>query len=952
MMQVAVVALSSAARVAVAAEGRPDRYVAEFADLSVQVAPEVTEWHEPAAQPKLAGKPIFDATNPARSIIDTDLRPAPRGRAYVEFFGGDVLPGSVEAFASGAESPYRREFPHLLVDVQGAWGLPDAPRGAPVRVLERFVKRVVWQRRASERYEPGTLFFNDGRKLKYRAARWNPASVSLLLEQETTEVPLAEIAELHLPARDSWQTYLEQLALISPECTTTLVQWETTTGLRATGSLERFQARALGNAANPDVWYHLLQPAWSLDGLWVWHRTIRVRRHFRPEQPPLSCFEPSAVEQKSTFGGRAAWQRDRSVQGSPLRSGGRLFADGVGVQSYTALTWQLPGSVKAFHSRVGLDALANNGGCALAWVQWDAPPLPDGKPPAYRSPLLIGSTSLVDTGWLPAPAGTKSLTLVADPAHAERPSGADPFDVRDLVNWLEPELQLDLPAMQAAVHAQATRLLPAWEGWTLEQVDLGPVRFGNHWENNPAEPQFRVHIGARVPFLTWSRQLKLQPRHKWLMFAVSRPDKDTTPSQLQVRIDGEPVAEFEVPLRIQAADPDPLLIDLARWQGRDVRIEITHLPGGPQALIDWQGIAILDHRPGVLPVFEDQPRFAAEMVPGEGTARLDHDDPFTGTASLLVSSADVGAAQLPGLAARIRRDPQLGEYRYLVFAWKKTEGTRIALRLAQDGRWGPDAATDDSFSLRYDAGVGEKSHGAARRLDNRLPAEWAVVTRDLFQDFGAFNLTGLGFSAVDGGTARFDRIYLARTPQDAARGPAAEPSQPLALFEDQQSILAALAQGNGQAVLDAQDNFSGTRALKVTPQVRMGPAIPGWEFRIRENPGPDEYRYVRFAWKKTGGKQLLLQFAADGQFGPLKANPNAALRYAAGPLNAATMPAIALSEEVPAEWTVVTRDLFADFGEFTLTGLSLAPLDGTQAFLDQLYLARTKEDLDILPTKD
>jgi hypothetical protein len=54
-----------------------------------------------------------------------------------------------------------------------------------------------------------------------------------------------------------------------------------------------------------------------------------------------------------------------------------------------------------------------------------------------------------------------------------------------------------------------------------------------------------------------------------------------------------------------------------------------------------------------------------------------------------------------------------------------------------------------------------------------------------------------------------------------------------------------------------------------------------------------------------------------------------------------------VADKVPApRFEVVTRDLFADFGEFTLTGLGFAPVDGQAALFDHIYLARTLHDLD------
>ena len=44
---------------------------------------------------------------------------------------------------------------------------------------------------------------------------------------------------------------------------------------------------------------------------------------------------------------------------------------------------------------------------------------------------------------------------------------------------------------------------------------------------------------------------------------------------------------------------------------------------------------------------------------------------------------------------------------------------------------------------------------------------------------------------------------------------------------------------------------------------------------------------------------------------------------------------------------VVTRDLFADFGAFTLTGLALSPMDGDFALFDHIYLGRSVRDFEL-----
>jgi hypothetical protein len=67
---------------------------------------------------------------------------------------------------------------------------------------------------------------------------------------------------------------------------------------------------------------------------------------------------------------------------------------------------------------------------------------------------LIGSDEVIDTGTIELPrssTGRRVLLLVADSEHEGRPPGADPFDIRDSMDWLEPHLELDLRRLKADV---------------------------------------------------------------------------------------------------------------------------------------------------------------------------------------------------------------------------------------------------------------------------------------------------------------------------------------------------------------------------------------------------------------------------------------------------------------------------------------------------------------------
>jgi hypothetical protein len=171
------------------------------------------------------------------------------------------------------------------------------------------------------------------------------------------------------------------------------------------------------------------------------------------------------------------------------------------------------------------------------------------------------------------------------------------------------------------------------------------------------------------------------------------------------------------------------------------------------------------------------------------------------------------------------------------------------------------------------------------------------------------------------------------------------PQKALAVFEDQPEFVANLKDGGGTAALEAADKYSGTHSVKVTPDQRFNAQLPGLGVKIREKPGPGEYRYLRFAWKKRGGQAICLQLNHDGRWGPTDGKP-AKFRYHAGPGPECYGASVGLDARLPADWVVVTRDLFADFGEFTLTGIALSPVDGEYALFDHIYLARTPQELE------
>jgi hypothetical protein len=353
--------------------------------------------------------------------------------------------------------------------------------------------------------------------------------------------------------------------------------------------------------------------------------------------------------------------------------------------------------------------------------------------------------------------------------------------------------------------------------------------------------------------------------------------------------------------------------------------------------------------PALYRLFEDEQHFVSLLNEGGGKATVEPTDRFAGTVALRVSPDQKFRAKLPGLGVKIAEKPGEGEYRYLRFAWKKIGGGNVLLQLNANGTWGPTRGQGKP-GYRYEAGPADNSfHVEAIKISDRLPYGWTVVTRDLFADFGAFELDGLAFTAGDGEAALFDHIYLARNEDDFQACPAPLPAeQPLAVFEDQPDFVASMNQGDGSASLATDDKFTGAASVRVMPDQRYNPALPGLGVKIRQNPGAGEYRYLQFAWKKQGGQRVCLQLNHDGQWGPVPSTNPLKFRYDAGPGGGETFGgAKRVGDVLPSDWVVVTRDLFADFGEFTFSGLALCPVDGDFALFDHIYLARAPRDLDL-----
>jgi len=156
------------------------------------------------------------------------------------------------------------------------------------------------------------------------------------------------------------------------------------------------------------------------------------------------------------------------------------------------------------------------------------------------------------------------------------------------------------------------------------------------------------------------------------------------------------------------------------------------------------------------------------------------------------------------------------------------------------------------------------------------------------------------------------------------------------LEDDGEALLKQLSGGPGEGHVEKGVVFSGKSSLKIIPMQRYARVIPGWKYRIMEKPKAGEYRYVRFAWKADGCAGIMLQLHDERDWN---------IRYTAG-LDVENWGTKFVADKPPGEWTVVTCDLFKDFGARVITGIALTAHGGRAGYFDHIYFGRTVEDLD------
>ncbi|MBQ7731178.1 MAG: MotA/TolQ/ExbB proton channel family protein [Lentisphaeria bacterium] len=133
--------------------------------------------------------------------------------------------------------------------------------------------------------------------------------------------------------------------------------------------------------------------------------------------------------------------------------------------------------------------------------------------------------------------------------------------------------------------------------------------------------------------------------------------------------------------------------------------------------------------------------------------------------------------------------------------------------------------------------------------------------------------------------------------------------------------------------------------------------LTGLSIPIRENPGAGEYRYITFVWVKWGGTQIGLKFLTKDEGADAKGREFDYTYIAAPgePDNAKRIPKGLSVVDRAQGWVVVTRDMWKDFGDFTITGVQFLCPERRDAGFDEIFLAKRESDFlnapEVLPSE-
>jgi len=482
-----------------------------------------------------------------------------------------------------------------------------------------------------------------------------------------------------------------------------------------------------GPNGGPETWYHMVQPAWSLEPLWVPFKTIRMRWSFPPDAIPLSRLRPD----KTVSPMMLKWRADRNTDGGQLHSGGLVAGWGFGVHAHSELSFTLPNTAVSFRSRLGLDRFVDTGGCVRARVFLGS----IAEKPVYQSPLIIGSDKTADTGSIRLSAKSQEplkLILQVDPVDRDHPPNADPLNIRDKFDWLEPQINLDPGRLRGEVFRHMSLCRSVWRDWTVSQDPGGRYEWGN-WMDRSARYErgiFLPLVSAKGKPLKLSREMRIPADHQWLIVDVGAGDlKNIDPKAISLRVGGKDIPAEKPPVRQWwRRRTVPLVFAIRQHAGKNVKLELTQRPDGER--LYWRAIATSNSTPGAYKL-----KSVLEAC-GKGDMQVPRGLGLTLQSSRLKKSYVLEALEVARLGGKVTFcNEATGQFRYeylygamIGCDWK---GGDKGFEKLKDLRWlrllvlAKDSGVSDGAIARLKAAKGEDF---VIRQVHRTPSAWGGMS--------------------------------------------------------------------------------------------------------------------------------------------------------------------------------------------------------------------------------
>ena len=611
-----------------------DSYHVLFADGSAVAGKSIDRWDDHKST-SVAGRRLFDSGRPAVFLRNTSRKPASPG-VRVILANGDIVPGHLMSVERAEDLPGRPVCLHVI---------PSPPLRnirtpqAGIPVLPQYVRRVITGAKPTRRSRPGTVLLQNRSFVSCQSMKWTLEGLSVLTASGTRTYAINELADAYMPQGDMIDRILDDALAPCPRRDSLILRLTTISGAVLTFRPEMMRVQ--------DKRWLVVQPVWSphairlpMDDVCV----LSIRRH---DEVPLSLLPAETLVEKAFTGFVWKWRRNRSVGGGPLVSGSLTSDLGIGTHAYSAIAFDLPRGAASFTFRAGLDNRVADGGCVRLKVCSDKA---DSKP-LWMSGFLRGRDKPLSIRALNC-RDAKRLVLVTEFAHKDRPPGADPFDIRDEVNWLMPTVRLD-SATVASGYGGVVRYFAGLGGWSPAGPEAAKVQLSAKWDNTDGRWEPGLLVGASG--LTLLRKMCVTYDTVWLyMSAVGRDGNH----KISLWINGKEVKCAGGQAHLSTAgEPRTVRWSLQPHLGKDVTVMLKVQPGDRR-----RGAAPLTRpevwftrEPVIIPISRNGPvtwRYTTEK-PGKNWRELKFDDSSWATGPALFGDKEEPAARTKWLTSDI-----------------------------------------------------------------------------------------------------------------------------------------------------------------------------------------------------------------------------------------------------------------------------------------------------------